>query len=332
LLILSIFPASPAARQPADLSPDREVFSVAFSSDGRTVAALGKGHWFTLWDVASGREQKAVRLGLGDDEKPQSVGLNREGKPFVLLYKYKNYAFRDACVWDMTTGKKSPEMKIQYGVMTVCPKGEWFADGPTLLEVVTGKRVKNFKIPNGWITQVQFSPDGKRLAYWLTDGLAQNFSMIYLLDIASGKEVLSVGEKEWKELGFRFFSPPIFSPDSKLIAFQERSTAPVQLRDVATGKGLARMANTDLEDMLGFAGGGKTLVTWQRFAYRAQTIEESRDPKRRINKLHLYDTGSGKAVRSLFLQEPVLSLSLSPDGRNLAVVRGRGIDFHKLGD
>jgi WD40 repeat protein len=325
VLLSRIATCDVGAAEPGGGRPEREVrvISAAFSPDGKTLASLSSDRTFCLWDVASGKERKKTALALQKGEEPERLSYSPSGEVVVLLYKYEGFAFErgvatqgtiSACLWGMASGRRSPYVPIGYGGLGFCPKGRLLAYWTGLWEVATGKMIRKITLPPGLVYDIEVSPDGKTVAYRICESLAQDGALLFLVDVATGKKVLQVGQFDWDRYKFSFASAPKFSPDGKCIAFCEWDAPTIQVWNVAAGKAVRRFPTANYEQMVGFSPNGKTLV--------------SRDST--SGTVRLWEMATGKERWSIKVGHGVGSVTLSPDGKTMAVAKADGIEFRSL--
>jgi WD40 repeat protein len=233
-------------------------------SDSKTIVTSGDDRTERFWDIATGRQLRAVKLqGAGDCSR--GIDLSRDGK---LLAGYDGTKLT---FWDVESGK---ELKSLPG-----PGGDvgflWFSpDNKTLAVGKIGDRGvslydwKNVKESHLALSQPAprqqfgadstfhggFSPDGKLFVF----GIQSNEPLV-VFDIASGRELY-----HWS----CFACVSTFSPDSKRLAVScwqndkgERETA-IRTFDLETGKELAQipMRHNHSYYSLAFSADGKSLA------------------------------------------------------------------------
>ena len=150
-----------------------DVRSVAFSSDGRTLASGSSDSTVKLWDVASGRE-KATLKGHGDSVG--SVAFSSDGRTLAS-------GSYDSTVklWDVASGQEKATFKgHDYGVLSVA----FSSDGRTLASGSSDRTVKLWDVASGQekamlkghadrVWSVAFSSDGRTLASGSEDNTIQ---------------------------------------------------------------------------------------------------------------------------------------------------------------
>src|SRR5205807_1213252 len=118
-----------------------------------------------------------------------------------------------------------------------------------LLDAQTGQELRSFQACPEKVTNVVFSPDGKRLA---TAGAGEgNFVRIW--DHETGQLLHTLRMSMWPFHGLAF------SPDSRLLALATGSTE-VPLYDVGTGAEAARLKGHAAMAAVAFSPDGKRLV------------------------------------------------------------------------
>jgi WD40 repeat protein len=192
--------------------PQARKTSGAFSHDGRSLALLDRKGTVRVWNVATGRESGRIKLALRPDESAEQVCYTPAGDLAVLRCRYQGFKSGPgwarqgtifASLWNITTEKQSPPIEIGYGGVAVCPKGAVLAYSDGLWDIATGKRLRKVALPGGLVFEIWFSPDGKAVAYQVCESLAQDGSLVFLANVATGKKLLQVGEFDFKRRGWR---------------------------------------------------------------------------------------------------------------------------------
>jgi RNA polymerase sigma factor (sigma-70 family) len=143
------------------------VRSVAFSSDGKTLASAGNDGWVNLWDVITGLQTRQLE---NYKEAVESVAFSPDGRLLASAA-----ADRTVRVWDVAAGRllrrlDAPGDWYAYLRCTVAfsPDGKTLAAGSwrsiRLWETATGAERRAFTGHRGDVRSVSFSPDGRVLA------------------------------------------------------------------------------------------------------------------------------------------------------------------------
>ena len=294
-------------QQPPQLSA---IYAVAFSPDGKHLAAGDGSGKVVLWNIDSGKAIKQLGLAIDRRLDPEETAQSRSAvRALAFSPDTKTLAAggdRVVKLWDLATGRERENL----GGARESPLAIAFSpDGRILASADSNQRVRIWDVTSGKLSAVSqapglgkglaFSPDGKLLAGASTD------STVRLWDATTGKEVRQIGQ--FQQAGQQLVSAVAFSPDGKRLASASNATA-VHLWDVATGKQVAVLKGHELIVALAFSPDGRTLVT--------------ADLDRRFI---CWDVATGTILaRTMGRTAAVHSVAFSPDGRLLAIAGDNG--------
>jgi WD40 repeat protein len=292
--------AAPDAKGPVDISGDPlpqgavtrlgtvrfryQATSVAYSPNGKILAAGGTDNHIRLIDAATGKE---IRRLTG--HQARTFDPPRDAKSaFDLLVGSVGQG-------NVTTLAFSPDGQT-------LASGGW-DDSIRLWEVATGTELRKIHAHQAIVARVVFSADGKLLAS--RGGLD---GLLRLWDAASGKELHKI-EGLSKVNPWRFYREAAlaFSPDSKTVVASDRKG--VVFFDVASGKEIRRLEGYRDCMYVAFSPDGKLLATGGLD-----------DAAKEQYSLRLWDAASGKELRRCELpkNEPPTCFAFSPEADKLA--------------
>jgi WD40 repeat protein len=191
---------------PSPLATQGDLVGVAFSPDGRLLAAGGYGgHPATVWDAATG---KLLRE-LPNRWMVWSVAFSPDGKRIASAN-----ADGTVRVWDVTTGQEVVRPPLRHAGpargVAFSPDGQRLASGGLdqtvkVWDTTTWRPRLLLRDPTGGVLSVAFSPDGRRLAWGSSDGTVKVWD-------DAGEEVHTLrGHTGW-------VNGVAFSPDGRHIA------------------------------------------------------------------------------------------------------------------
>jgi Tol biopolymer transport system component len=267
-----------------------EIFSVAYSPDGRTLATASTDNTVRLWDVTTGKTRTVL---TGHKDAVWSVAFSPDGRTLAT-----GSTDNTARLWDVATGKTRSILTGHtnwVNSVTFSPDGRTLATASKdrtarLWDVATGKIRTIITGHADWVYSVAFSPDGRTLATASRDRTAR------LWDPKTGKTRSTLTGHTDAVWAVKF------SPDGRTLATGS-SDRTARLWDVATGKGRKTLVgHTDQAWAVAFSPDGRTLATG------------SADQTAR-----LWDVATGNA-RATFAGHTgaVEAVAFSPDGRTLA--------------
>ena len=284
----------------------KDITSLAFSPDGKTLASSGKDSKVLLWNVATG---KNALLLTEHDGNVFYVGFSHDGKTFATGSWDETVK-----LWDAKTGslKNTIIEKGIAGVSSVAfsPKDSTIAVGGydiiRLWDLQTKTHIRSFKGHSRSISSIAFSPDGNTLAT-VSD---RSDDTIMLWDLQAAKHRTTIKDHTSDVTCLTF------SPDGKTIASGSRN-GDGYLWDAQTGEHKATLKeHYDVIQFITYTSDGSTIITGGGGRDRSVHLWEGR---KRLLQTH---TRKPKSALSLNTSATI-SMTYSPAGNLIAAI-GRG--------
>jgi WD40 repeat protein/serine/threonine protein kinase len=309
------------------------VLDVAYSPDGKRVAAASRNNTVQVWDAQTGNEIYSLK------DAGYRVAFNPDGKRLYTASMDNNLKVWDAKTGDMLLPQLLPVKGHTGAIAGVAfsPDGKQLATASydktvKVWDAETGKEIHSLKGHTGEVATVVFRRDGKRLA-------SASYREVKVWDAETGKQLFTFNDA---------YISVAFSPDGKRLATGGR---PLKLWDAQTGQEIVafKMPTVEPVDTVAFSPDGKQLatifhigktvqlwdaVTGQLIATRqghtgnVWKVAFSPDGKQlasasRDGTVKIWDATTAPEARPLgALTSNVGSVAYSPDGKRVAVACG----------
>jgi WD40 repeat protein/uncharacterized caspase-like protein len=291
--------------------PDSEMHNLelAFTSDGRLLAAGAENKKLRVWDITN----KAERVKTTTQHDYAIIKFSSDGR---LVAVADNYVVD---VWDTSSGQKVATITVPNsgvyqesgGVFAAfTPDGKrlatsGFGTQTYVWEVETGRQLQQLKGRTNMAYAVAFSEDGTQL----TSGGRTRW------DLRTGQGRRLSSSTTDKQLGMP-------SPNGKLIAMFAPNESTVTIYDATSGKPLQTLNRPNFDggvQRLYFSRDGKSLAVIYTTSKGVQQI--GRMPS---SEVKIWDAVTGREIQSLLLSMSPVEADFSSDGKILATVTMQG--------
>jgi RNA polymerase sigma factor (sigma-70 family) len=279
-------------------------FAVAFSPDGKNLAAAGAHNTIQLWDLTAREPAPSKTLGglaEGRDLILYRIGFFPDGKTLAGVSAFNTVHF-----WDVASGKPVRRFDGHENEITAVAYsrgGKVLATGCEssgtirLWDPVAGKEVGRLPALNGEVTSLAFTPDGRALVSGHGGGV------VHLREVATGK-----GIRSYEHNKGHWVVAVALSPEGNTLASASADKT-IRLWDVDSGKEVLQLQGNPEMRSLAFSPDGRTLAMGARLDHAGKAKEGC---------LRLWDVPSGKELPGFGTSVSSNAVAFSLDGRILA--------------
>lgn len=252
---------------------DGEIEALAFSPDGKWIAALSNANNVCVWDIATGKKKYEFRPEVEDESWNPVLAFSAEGTKLTVIGNQGQVQR-----WDMASGKKTSAWQKEelVGLMA------FSADGETILS----------------LHETEIDKTNLRLWEAATGKVLRTIAM-------KDETLLDSDDEEGSLPGVAL------SRDGKILAIRE--SGGFRLRDLKKDKEITFIKHKDEEETEERAG--LAITPDNKYLVAAETA----------NKVFVWNIHTGKKVKSWKYPGEIRSLTLSPNGKLLAVVEAEGV-------
>jgi WD40 repeat protein len=293
---------------------------LAFSPDGRTLAATGSVQSLHFWDLATGKDRLTTpEAHLGD---VIALVCLADGKTIV-----SGSRDRTVRVWDIATGRSTKMLPHDNWVdsLSVSADGSLLATGPAwgrvnLWNLKTGERLRTWLVDQKSVRGVTLGGDGSSVIAALGDGSLRRWDVSTEKERPIAQPKLEKFPDRGPAGGQANVNRAVFSRDGRSVAFMGGGL--VQVVDLISGDRRFKEAlgNGFLSTQVcEFAPDGQSLaiVREVRAGFQAGNWSGSSTAASTIVWL---DNQTGHVRREIVIPDSdVLALAFSPDGQAIAV-------------
>jgi WD40 repeat protein len=285
-----------------NLRPDGPVVRLVFSADGKSLLTLGQDTTLQVWDSATGKEQR--RLRLSNTGAGRVAEISADGKTAVV-------ALADGTVRFFDTARGEEGLLLGGADAVNVYALSLSADGKTLV-TANGTTAVVWQAPVGSIgpkvagvanlSAVAITPNGKQFV------LARPDQSLRLMDSATGNEVKVLQPAAPRSPAFQGLPRHLaISPDGRLLAYNAGEPV-VTVFSLETGQVVTRLSQQNGVQGITFSPNGRFLAVGG------------------FPGVHVYGIYSGRELRVLEARPGMASplVAFSPDGRTVAAMAQDG--------
>ncbi len=300
--------------------PHPEIYSVAFSPDGKKLATAGaaSGGYLKLWNADTDRELTMLKGSVGSFF---SMAFSPDDK------KLAGGSSNIVKLWDLTTGQELAPLRHAGLIRSLAfsPDSKRLASGSAdgtvkLWDVTSGRELSTLKGHTEQVNSIAFSPDSRKLASGSNDGtvrlwdVATGQALTTLRDIGHSAKLIDtitgqeLDNSRRRQTPVQFYSVS-FSPDGKRLLASGNYFG-LAMWDAVTGQVMPQLAgHWDTILSIAFSPDGKRMATG---GYG--------------RAVKLWDVATWQVLTTIKAHgDGVDSVAFSPDGKRLATGSREGV-------